>query len=122
MFKESRFRNLGQQLDQPIERKLKHFIDVMLYQVRGGAPWDRSGPQVIGTSEATKFKEGRIKRSKGCAPGDKNPESPKGPVASVEEEFEYKIKEDSRPQGLSSDSELRSIDVAAAVEAHFESG
>ena len=44
------------------------------------------------------------------------------PNIEKKEEFEYKIKEDSRPQGLSSDSELRSIDVAAAVEAHFESG
>ena len=56
-FKKERTRELGQALDQPLELKLRHFLNWLIFAVQGGKGLDKVSPK-----DADKFKNGLIAR------------------------------------------------------------
>lgn len=112
-FKEARTRNIGQKLDQPIGHKLRHFIEWMLYTVRGGEPKETSGPASITKRDAEKFQRGMVapvrknivrneEESDMDSPG-RSPHPLEG-----DDEVGYMIDKNSAAAQLDQDSDLRS--------------
>ena len=116
-FTAERSLNFNEKLDQPIEQKLKHFIEWMLYAVRGGAPTEHL-PQSISKQEAQRFKAGLVARiavkesdaeqEPGGTLGSRQEIRPaKGAPDGPFEEIEYAIKDGAKT--LDEDSNTRSL-------------
>ena len=64
VFKQERARDMDEKLETPIGQKVKHFIEWMLYSVRGGAPCKEGTAQSITKKEAEKFQRGLVPKIK----------------------------------------------------------
>ena len=109
-FKEARSRQCTDPqggANQPIADKLKHFIEWMLYTVRGGAPSEDGGAQSVDKKQVEKFRRGLVPKVRTLAEGEiALPASPKSAASTADDEFEYKVQNGAAQ--LDDDSVMRS--------------
>ena len=108
-FKRARCRAIGEPLDQPLEEKLRHFLDWLVFTVHGG-----DGLDAVTRKDADKFRAGhvaKLRREAADADGEKLDVFARGVGEEGEEEEEevgYMRKAESGPQELARDSAYRS--------------
>jgi hypothetical protein len=112
-FRRARSKNMGDKLDQPIGHKMRHFIEWMLYTVRGGEPSEKSGPSAITKKDAERFHRGLVRRVKKESEEDGSPMSSPGremggSPGGDDDEVGYMIDKSSAAAQLDQDSALRS--------------